>query len=385
MSEVYNFLRDGGMILRIKPTVTNCNTLKVFPTFDIGLKHLLTVVNGTGSGSYTGNELIQIIANSVNNYYFDHWNDPQSVVTDINSGTTTVTMPFLDCTVTAVILPYRTLTVNNGSGSSNILKPGDVRQIVANSPATNYVFDNWSGDTAYLSANTETADITMPDANIALTANYKLQFTEINYGLLYNWYAISDSRNIAPVGWHVPTSTEWNVLINHLGGQTVAAGHMKQTGLNHWLSQSTGCDNSSGLSLIGSGYRKPESALENQFEGLNISFLYACYNQYDENSVWYVSGNHESDAIFMSAYLDKFWLTSIRLIKDDSVNDNYMTDNNGNIYPTIKIGTQVWTASNLITTRYRNNDVIPEAIYGSGWESLITGALSAYMDNWNNV
>jgi uncharacterized protein (TIGR02145 family) len=32
------------------------------------------------------------------------------------------------------------------------------------------------------------------------------------YGLLYNWYAASDSRNIAPEGWHVPSDAEWKEL-----------------------------------------------------------------------------------------------------------------------------------------------------------------------------
>ena len=37
------------------------------------------------------------------------------------------------------------------------------------------------------------------------------------YGALYNWYAATDSRNIAPVGWHVPTDADWKELEMALG------------------------------------------------------------------------------------------------------------------------------------------------------------------------
>jgi len=36
------------------------------------------------------------------------------------------------------------------------------------------------------------------------------------YGRLYTWYAVNDSRNIAPAGWHVPTDAEWTILENYL-------------------------------------------------------------------------------------------------------------------------------------------------------------------------
>lgn len=56
------------------------------------------------------------------------------------------------------------------------------------------------------------------------------------YGRLYNWFAVNDSRSIAPEGWHVPTDAEWTTLTTYLGGESVAAGKMKETGISHWLS-----------------------------------------------------------------------------------------------------------------------------------------------------
>lgn len=50
------------------------------------------------------------------------------------------------------------------------------------------------------------------------------------YGRLYNWYATSDTRNLAPEGWHVADTFDWNVLIKHLESATLAGGKLKETG-----------------------------------------------------------------------------------------------------------------------------------------------------------
>ncbi len=50
-----------------------------------------------------------------------------------------------------------------------------------------------------------------------------------NYGLLYNWFAVADSRNLCPTGWHVPTQEEWNDLITYLGGDQVAGAKLRST------------------------------------------------------------------------------------------------------------------------------------------------------------
>ena len=36
------------------------------------------------------------------------------------------------------------------------------------------------------------------------------------YGRLYTWWAATDSRNIAPIGWHVATDAEWATLQSYL-------------------------------------------------------------------------------------------------------------------------------------------------------------------------
>jgi Fibronectin type III domain./Fibrobacter succinogenes major domain (Fib_succ_major). len=75
-----------------------------------------------------------------------------------------------------------------------------------------------------------------------------------NYGAFYNWYAI-DTKKLAPVGWHVPTASDWSTLINSLGGWAVAGGKMKATGTTYWNAPNTNATNESGFTALPGGYR----------------------------------------------------------------------------------------------------------------------------------
>lgn len=49
------------------------------------------------------------------------------------------------------------------------------------------------------------------------------------FGKLYNWYAVNDSRGLAPSGWHVPTDNEWQTLITSSGGMGAAFAKLKES------------------------------------------------------------------------------------------------------------------------------------------------------------
>ena len=40
-----------------------------------------------------------------------------------------------------------------------------------------------------------------------------------HFGILYNFYAVSDSRGLCPNGWHVPNDGDWQALELYLGMQ----------------------------------------------------------------------------------------------------------------------------------------------------------------------
>ena len=58
-----------------------------------------------------------------------------------------------------------------------------------------------------------------------------------------------------------------------------------------------------------------------------------------------------------------------------------LTDQDGNVYKTITLGTQTWMAENLRTTKYRNGSKVPEVKSNDAWFAFNTDAYC----NYNNT
>lgn len=85
------------------------------------------------------------------------------------------------------------------------------------------------------------------------------------YGKLYNGYAIRDSRNIAPKGWHVPSAAElWtlNLYVSQHPGVSLTVAKALAAN-NHWYISSTDhtpgndlkTNNASGFNALPGGFR----------------------------------------------------------------------------------------------------------------------------------
>ena len=92
------------------------------------------------------------------------------------------------------------------------------------------------------------------------------------YGRLYTWYAASDSRNVCPAGWHVPTSDQLEALKTYLGGAALAGGLLKEAGTTHWATPNTGATNSTGFTMLPGGDRLATGGL-----GAFVSTFYFGY------------------------------------------------------------------------------------------------------------
>lgn len=132
-----------------------------------------------------------------------------------------------------------------------------------------------------------------------------------SYGLLYNWNAIMDSRNIAPEGWHIPTDEEWQTMVNHLSGITFAGGKIKEIGTAHWARYNIGATNETGFTALPGGYRLQDGTFRNRG---SYGYYGTATESTDENA-WYWKVQYDGRDLYRYEIPKQTGL-SVRCVKD---------------------------------------------------------------------
>ncbi len=199
----------------------------------------------------------------------------------------------------------------------NTVKIGDQIWMAENLKVTHY-----PDGTAipYISDNTDWANL--DDNNTDDAYCYYENNTSSEYGALYTYAAaIADNwthdnnpgQGICPDGWHLPTDSEWQELVDYLGGSSVAGGKLKEPGTKHWYSPNTGATNESGFLALPGGGRSHSDGY----------FRYRYYHSYwwsaSENGTtydWTYNLDYDNAEATRYEYFSKSLGFSVRCIKD---------------------------------------------------------------------
>jgi uncharacterized protein (TIGR02145 family) len=125
------------------------------------------------------------------------------------------------------------------------------------------------------------------------------------YGKLYNWFAVSDPRGLAPEGWHIPEGQECKKLLYNLGAVRVYNGD----NLKYYLSEDGDQLLKKGFAAIFCGYR-----------GGDGGFISSKTGNYRINTWWSSMSVSDIDATSLGVFFMKYdtefdWDTKFQLQK----------------------------------------------------------------------
>ena len=212
--------------------------------------------------------------------------------------------------------------------------------------------------------------------------------SEATYGKLYNWYAVKGiwtqesnpptlaqkaaRKKLAPDGWHIPSETEINSLIDYSGGLPVASSRLRETSDLHWAFPNTDATNLNNFTALGGGERTQSG------NWLPIKETAKFWTSY-ENTNYFTSSFSKTLYLqenYLAAAVNAEYIkagVSVRCI-NDAVQPPNCSD--------VKIGDQTWTRCNLDVDRFRDGTLIEQATTHSQWLAANQAGRPAWC--WNN-
>ena len=215
----------------------------------------------------------------------------------------------------------------------------------------------------YSYADADKFDVRYGSKTMAVKQLYAYRNYNAQYNRFYTWHQVTDSRNIAPVGWHVPSESEWITLFNYaLSNYGTSLSYVKA------LSSANGWNSSTNSGAPGNNQSL------NNYLGFSANPFGEHSDAYGDSAIFYTSTEYNNSYAFAmrisydSNSVDryrpyKFFNLSVRCIRDSDNSNMYAYDYDGNFYTAVTIGTQTWLVQNLCCNHYRNGDPIIHNYY----------------------
>lgn len=136
-----------------------------------------------------------------------------------------------------------------------------------------------------------------------------------SYGRLYTWDVAMNgavepgAQGIAPDGWRIPSTENWNTLFEYLGGDSIAGGILKQAGTSRWQHPNVGAsDGVAFAGLPGGGYDG------RTFDGMGVGGHF--WSSTGDDSEAGLPTLHRDTGAVVRLSVPKFFAASIRCVKD---------------------------------------------------------------------
>lgn len=128
------------------------------------------------------------------------------------------------------------------------------------------------------------------------------------YGRLYSYESAMVS---CPDGWHLPTKSEWDAVINQYGGEGQAGGKMKEQGTSHWKDPNSFATNESNFTALPGGLRYFDGSFFNESE----KGYYWTATEVNTSEAYFQRLSYHSSSIMNEAN-NKGMGFSVRCVKD---------------------------------------------------------------------
>ena len=201
----------------------------------------------------------------------------------------------------------------------------------------------------------------------------------LKYGKLYNYYALTDPRGLAPMGWHVSLIKDWEILFYYLKLDINTGGKLKsKTG---WFRNGNGT-NQSGFSALPGGTRDLHGNFWDEgsdgywwsddfLDGKHIDNRHFMLH-HDNNSAghynWDIRSGYSVRCISGESMFSKLTPETTKQPQTlISKSESFIDERNNKAYRIVKIGNQEWMAENLVATTFNNGDTIMEAKTNQQW------------------